>query len=265
MRLTEGPEQHALETYEAMASVYDIFTAHFETAGWLADLLEILKRAGLKGTRLLDVGCGTGESFIPMLERGWTVQGCDLSPEMLARAKEKTDSSVALACVDMRDLSKLGEFDLVWSLDDAFNYLLSVEELESTLLGMLNNLAEGGLILFDVNELPVYRTYYAEASELERDGLRFIWRGLGPSDVGPGSLCESRLEVFDLAEGKPTAKLVNESTHRQRHFPEAEIRAALSTVGLECAGVFGQGLDGIPRQPLDPTRHTKAIYLARRA
>ena len=31
----------------------------------------------------------------------------------------------------MRELPVFGEFDLVWSLDDAVNYLLSAEELEA--------------------------------------------------------------------------------------------------------------------------------------
>ncbi len=54
------------------------------------------------------------------------------------------------------------------------------------------------------------------------------------------------------------------STHRQRHFPEAEVLAALEGAGLECLDVYGHGLDGIPTQPLEPT-HTKAIYVARAA
>ena len=265
MSPAETRDHSALETYEAMAAVYDAFTAHFDTDGWLADLLEILGKFGLKGNRLLDVGCGTGESFIPMLKRGWTVHGCDLSPAMLVRASEKVNGSVDLTSADMRDLPRFGEFDLVWALDDAVNYLLSVAELGSALRGMRDNLAKDGLLVFDVNELLVYRSYYAEISELERDGRRFIWEGMGTPDVGPGSLCESRLEVLDLAEDAVMQKPDCVSIHRQKHFPEAEIRTALSAVGLECLAVFGQGLDGIPRQPLDPTSHTKALYLARRA
>jgi len=53
-------------------------------------------------------------------------------------------------------------------------------------------------------------------------------------------------------------------THRQRHFPEAEVLAALHGAGLECLDVYGHGLDGIPRQPLEST-DTKAIYIARAA
>jgi SAM-dependent methyltransferase len=184
-----------MRAFEAMASVYDDFTAHYDYEGWLADLLKILERHGLIGRRLLDIACGTGKSFLPMLPRGWGVAGCDIAPAMIALAEEKAGDSVALSVADMRGLPKFGEFDLVWALDDAINYLLSVDELDEALSGMRDNLASGGLLLFDVNELLVYRTFYAETSVLEQGGKRFVWRGLTPADVAAGSLCESRLEV----------------------------------------------------------------------
>jgi SAM-dependent methyltransferase len=253
----------ALRAFEAMAPVYDDFTAHYDYEGWLSDLLKILESRGLMGRRLLDVACGTGKSFLPMLPRGWQVTGCDIAPAMVALAEEKADDSVGLSVADMRGLPRLGEFDLVWALDDAINYLLSVDELDEALSGMRDNLASGGLLLFDVNELLVYRTFYAETSVLEQGGKRFTWRGLTPADVAAGSLCESRLEV-QSDDGTP-AEEGEASVHRQRHFPEAEILAALERAGLECLDVYGHGLDGIPRQPLDIEQHTKAIYIARRA
>src|SRR3954451_22166659 len=75
--------------YEAIAPVYDDFTAHHDYELWLGNLLPKLEDRGLSGRRLLDVGCGTGKSFIPMIERGWEVSACDISPSMveLARAK----------------------------------------------------------------------------------------------------------------------------------------------------------------------------------
>jgi SAM-dependent methyltransferase len=253
----------ALDTYQAMAPVYDDFTAHYDYEGWLTDLLKILEANGLTGRRLLDVACGTGKSFLPMLPRGWEVIGCDLSPAMLALAEEKAGDLVELSVADMRDLPRLGEFDLVWALDDAINYLLSPEELEEALRGMRDTLAATGLLLFDVNELLVYRTFYTETSVVEQGGKRFVWRGLAPADVPAGSVCESRLEV----EGEEGAGVAKGETaiHRQRHFPEAEVLAALERAGLECLDVYGHGLDGIPRQPLDTAQHTKAIYIARRA
>ncbi len=265
----ESGADWARGTYEAMAPVYDDFTAHHEYDAWIADLLELLERRGLQGKRLLDVGCGTGKSFLEMLPRGWEVTGCDISPAMLELAREKAGDRVRLLVADMLALPRFGEFDLVWALDDAVNYLLSPKELERALAGMRANLAPTGLLLFDVNALPAYRTFFAETEVVERGGRQLIWRGQAAPDVAPGSVCESRLEVAPEqghasggepgAEGGDAPVLV----HRQRHFPEAEVLTALASAGLECLDVYGHGLDGIPRQPLDESTHTKAIYVAR--
>jgi SAM-dependent methyltransferase len=251
----------AERTYEAMAPVYDDFTAHHDSEAWLADLVEAARRAGLAGQRLLDVGCGTGKSFLPLLRRGWQVTGCDISPSMVERAREKAGDQVRLEVADMRELPVFGEFDLAWCLDDAINYLLSEEELVRALGGMRSNLAPTGLVAFDVNTLLVYRTFFAETETVERGGRRLVWRGQEAADVEPGSVCESTLEVTSLEPAEGAEPTVH--SHLQRHFPEVEVRAALERAGLECVDVYGHGYDGIFKQPLDESVHTKAIYIAR--
>lgn len=253
----------AESTYEAMAPVYDDFTAHHEYDVWTADLLEILARHDLSGNRLLDVGCGTGKSFLEMLPRGWQVTACDISPAMLEIARQKTGDSVRLAVADMRELPVFGEFDLVWALDDAVNYLLDGDELRRALDGMRANLAPSGLLLFDLNSLLSYRTFFAETEIVERGGRRLVWTGLAGADVEPGSICESRLEAepLDDKEAEEVAPLF----HRQRHFPEAEVRAAFEDAGLECVEVYGLDVDGAPCQPLDEAIHKKVLYVARAA
>jgi SAM-dependent methyltransferase len=247
-----------------MAPLYDDFTAHHEYEFWTGQLLNVLEREGLQGHRLLDVGCGTGKSFLPMLPRGWQAVGCDVSAAMLNLARQKIGDAVRLELADMRELPRFGEFDLVWALDDAINYLLSTEELEAALRGMRSNLAPSGLLLFDVNELAVYG-FYAEGVEVERDGRRFVFQGNATGEIEPGSICE-----FSCFEKRPNgedraAGRRNVSVHRQRHFTDAEIRAAIDGAGLACLNVYGHGTDGIPRQPLDGSVHTKGIYVARAA
>ena len=250
----------AERTYEAMAPVYDDFTAHHDYEGWLADLLKALEKHGLTGKRLLDVGCGTGKSFMPMLPRGWQVTGCDISAAMLELAREKAGEAVRLELADMLELPRFGEFDLVWALDDAVNYLLSTEELERALAGMRGNLAPTGLLLFDVNALSAYRTFFAETEVIEREGRRLVWKGLAPADVAPGSICESRMEVMLDDAGVAEAPSL---THRQRHFPELDVLTALERAGLECLDVYGDGVDDELHQPLDEAVHKKALYIAR--
>jgi ubiquinone/menaquinone biosynthesis C-methylase UbiE len=249
--------------YEAIAPFYDDFTAHHDYELWLGNLLPELERLGLRGDRLLDVACGTGKSFIPMLERGWKVTASDISAAMVELARAKVGDAAELSVADMRDLPSFGEFDLVWCLDDAINYLLSGEELEQALSGMRRNLGPRGLLMFDVNALEAYRTFFAEEVVVERAGHRLVWKGRSTPDAEPGTISEASFEVLP-PEGEDGPRIPPE-IHRQRHFPEAEVLTALESAGLECLEVFGHGEDAVLRQPLRDEVHSKAVYIARAA
>jgi SAM-dependent methyltransferase len=257
---TEQGPQLAEIAYEAIAPVYDDFTAHNDYEVWLGRLLPQLERHGLSGSRMLDVGCGTGKSFLPMLERGWEVIACDISSSMVELAREKSGGAVELSVADMRELPVFGEFDLVWSLDDAVNYLLSVEELELALVGMRRNLAPDGLLMFDVNTLHSYRTFFAEAEVREGAGGRqLVWRGRASEDTPPGAISEASFEVIG-----PDGELeIEPELHRQRHFSELEVREALECAGLECLDAVGHHFDVVLEQPVDELRHSKAVFIAR--
>jgi SAM-dependent methyltransferase len=259
---TAGEErpQWAEIAYEAIAPVYDDFTAHHDYELWLGNLRPELERHGLKGDRLLDVACGTGKSFIPMLERGWQVTASDISAAMVELARSKVGNAVDLSVADMRDLPNFGEFDLVWCLDDAVNYLLSGEELSLALAGMRRNLGPGGLLMFDVNSLEAYRTFFAEEVVVERDGRRLVWKGRSTADVQASSISEASFEVLPL-EGEDGPRIPPQM-HRQRHFPEAEVLARLEAAGFECLEVFGHGEDAVLRQPFEDEVHSKAVYIA---
>ncbi|HKO37351.1 MAG TPA: class I SAM-dependent methyltransferase [Solirubrobacterales bacterium] len=249
--------------YEAIAPAYDDFTAHHDYDLWLGELLPKLERHGVPGRRLLDVGCGTGKSFIPMLEQGWEVTACDVSASMVEIARGKVGDRAALHVADMRELPVFGEFDVVFCLDDAVNYLLDREELEQALSGMRRNLGPGGLLMFDVNTLEAYQTFFAEEVVLERNGRLMIWRGMSTPDAKPGCTAEASFEVkpLDPSAGPP----IPAELHRERHFPEAEVLEAMERAGLECLDVYGHHHDAIPKQPLDEVAHAKAIYIARAA
>jgi SAM-dependent methyltransferase len=253
--------QWAEEAYEAIAPVYDEFTAHHDYELWLGNLLPELERHGLSGDRLLDVGCGTGRSFLSMLEKGWKVTACDLSPSMLELARRKAGDRARLSVADMRELPLFGEFDLVWSLDDAVNYLLSTDELAVALGGMRANLAPDGLLLFDVNTLRTYRGFFAETEEFERGGRRFVWSGQASTDAPPRSICEGRLEVTETDGGEA----IETHVHRQRHHPPEDVLEILGKVGLECLDVFGHDHTAVLEQPADELRHNKIVFIARRA
>ncbi|HEU4392568.1 MAG TPA: class I SAM-dependent methyltransferase [Solirubrobacterales bacterium] len=253
----EDTSDSAKIAYEAFAAAYDDFTHEYQNERWTLRLLTAAQELGLRGDRLLDVGCGTGKSFIPMLERGWRVTGCDVSPAMVELARDKVGEEVELGVADMRELPVLGEFDLVWALDDAVNYLLSLEELDSALAGMRDNLAPGGFLVFDVNTLMTFQTFFCSEHVVEHGGRRMVWSGeLSPEMAKPGCTAQATLRAAD--DSMPP------HVHRQRHFGEAEVLDALDRAGLECRAIRGE-LDGDLSDGVDEAVHSKAVYFCTRA
>ncbi|HEX8753558.1 MAG TPA: class I SAM-dependent methyltransferase [Solirubrobacterales bacterium] len=259
---SEGGARGAELVYESFAPVYDEFTAHHDYELWFGNVLPKVEAHDLRVGRALDVACGTGKSFMPLLERGWEVTGCDISAQMVEIARAKVGDRVELLVADMRELPRLGEFDLVSCPGDALNYMLSEKELEAALRGMRENLAPHGLLLFDAVAVNAHRTFWAETTVVEEGGMKLIWRGLTDPEVEPGSFAEARFEVELPDGGEPP---VEPQTHRQRHFPEAAILAAVERAGLECLDVWGHHYDAVPHQPLDEDSDIKGVYIARRA
>lgn len=250
--------KRGLTAYEALAPAYDDFTAGYQAATWTGKLEAKALRWGQKG-RLLDVGCGTGKSFLAMIERGWEVVGSDISPAMLEIAREKVGEAVPLHAADVRELPVFGQFDLVWALNDTLNYLMSEAELEAALGRMKANLAPGGVMLFDLNTLRSMREMFTVAAKEVREvgGRAMHWSGTAAAeDVRPGTINSARFDV----PGEAGAS----HEHSQRHFPEASVLAALQRAGLESLEVWGD-FEGEQYQPLDEERHEKGIYLARAA
>lgn len=249
--------------YDVLAPLYDTLTAGHDHAAWAAQLEGLAVQAGLRGRRLLDVGCGTGSSMRPMLARGYDVVGVDRSAAMLDRARDKLGPAVRLELADMRSLPVLGEFDLIWSVADGCNYLLTHDELVATFAGLRANLAPAGLVLFDVNTLAAFRLLYSSLIVSQGDAGVLLFDGQAEAGVEPGAVVEAFVDRLEPSE-PPWWRRVR-GVHRQRHHPRAAIEAALNAGGLTCLAVWGTDGAGHSEQPLDDDRHNKAVYIAGKA
>jgi SAM-dependent methyltransferase len=254
---------HARLAYDGLAPVYDLLTGEHDHAAW-AHLLEGLAREhGLAGRRLLDVGCGTGNALLPMLERGYDVTGVDISPRMLEVAREKLPEAVALVAADMRSLPDLGEFDLVWSVADAVNYLHSAEELVAAFDGFRRNLAPGGVVVFDVDTLATFRALYSSLLVVPAADRAVFFEGRSAAPIDEGAVGEAWIDRLERAAEPPWWNRVR-TVHRQRHHPRATVEDALGEAGLACVAVWGTDGAGGLEQPLKELRHSKAVYIAKR-
>ncbi len=251
----------ALPAYEVLAPFYDRYTADFEHEVVLEQLETLALEHGLRGRRVLDVGCGTGKSFLPLLVRGYDVTACDISPRMVERARRKLGKTDAgrVVVADMRALPWRRAFDLVTCLDDGLNYLLSDSDLAAALRSIGTALRPGGLAVFDVNTLRTYRETFAEEFVVESGQTVFEWRGEGTGDVKPGGLSSA---VLDVRMG--SGRLHATSRHTQRHHPREALEAACRRAGLDPLAVRGVAPGAHLVEDPDEEVHRKLVFVARR-
>ena len=253
------PADHALLAYEALAGSYDRFTRDHDNDGWTGLVLDAARAAGLRGKRLLDIACGTGQSFLAMLERGFEVAACDLSPAMVAIAAAKAGDRASVSVQDMRRLPTLGEFDLVWALGDSLNYLSDGGELAAALTGMRRNLAPGGVVAFDLNTIATFRRVYSSLLVVPGEREVIVLEGHGSADLPEGGVATVWIDRLRAVNGGWERR---RSVHHHRHHTAADVERALEAAGLEPVARWGsteRGLDPVA----DETSRIKTVYIAR--
>lgn len=103
--------------------------------------------------KVLDLGCGTGGHSLLLARSGYEVTGIDLSPSMLAEAREKARSSgihLRLRRGDIRTARLQDRFDAVISMFAVMGYQVSGRDARRAVATAARHLRRGGLFVFDV-------------------------------------------------------------------------------------------------------------------
>jgi len=109
------------------------------------------KLTGMTG-RILEAGVGTGRMLIPLLQKGFIVDGVDISLEMLDKCRDNLNKYGLTAALYQQDLSKLSlphKYDAIIMPTGSF-CLLPRDIIEDTLTSFLNHLEIGGKLIFDI-------------------------------------------------------------------------------------------------------------------
>jgi SAM-dependent methyltransferase len=253
-------EATARAAYDSIAPVYDRLVDPSAHDGWVGALESLARESGLRGRRALDVACGTGSSFLPLLERGYEVTACDISPRMARQARRRTQGRARVLVADMRTLGVLGRFDLITCLDDALNHLLTPDDVRRALAGMAANLAPHGRLVFDITTVATYRSACTEFVELDERVI--VMRDGEASIAHAGDTTRLTVEMFrrtPLGLWRRTT-----SSHGHRHYPLDQIRGLLREAGLEELAVRGQQRGGRLIAEPDEDRDHKLVVVAGR-
>lgn len=145
---------------------------------WAAEAHDVLARAReLRGDvgSLLDVACGTGAHLETFGACHDDVEGLELAPAMLKRARRRLPATTIHAG-DMRDFDLGRAFDVVTCLCTSVGYLDTTAELRAALRCMAAHLTPGGVLVVEPWWLPERFLDGYVGSDLVRDGDRVLAR-----------------------------------------------------------------------------------------
>jgi SAM-dependent methyltransferase len=130
---------------------------------------------------VLDAGCGTGRLLAPLRERGFDVDGCDASPDMVERCRRSApDATLWVSALHELDPPRRYASILCCGV---LGLGSTREQDVSALLRLHDALVPGGTLLLDNEERPFDRTV----------------RGWGEPSGGEISLC-SRVDAVDAED-----------------------------------------------------------------
>jgi SAM-dependent methyltransferase len=220
------------------------------------DIEFYLRMAEKYGPRILDIGCGTGRTLLPLLKAGYDAYGLDLAPDMLAVAKAKIDSLGTGKSGDASDRLVKGDMSS-FSLERVFNLIIctlfSFEELVDPLLQRAalrcvhNHLAPGGAFVVHLArpDLPRFAEYFyapmvmeklSEVTNPDTGNNVLVFRG---QSVDPYSQIVDWRHAFEEIDATGEVVKKTYGTARTRYTSRFEMSYLLELAGFTESNLYG--------------------------
>jgi len=206
-----------------------------------AEIEFVINELGLKkGSRILDIGCGTGRHSVGLAKRGYRMTGIDLSSGMLAQAAEAASRAgveIELIHADAAKYDADKKFDAAICLCEGAFALLGMDDdpLERD-LAILKNTGRAlnpgaGLIMTVPNGMEKIRKYSMD--------------DVISGDFDPATIVEKC--VFELS-GEDTSGTVQV---REKGYIATELTLLLRLAGFETKHVWGGTAGNWGRRKID--------------
>lgn len=239
------------------AKYYDLLYAEKDykaEAEYFSGLIE--KHSNKSKKSLLEFGAGTGRHQEHFRNLGYTIQGIELSEEMVQLSAHYS-GDVSLG--DMRDYEGSKKYDCVLALFHVMSYMTTIDELISAFSTARKHLDKGGLFLFDYwfEEAVLGQQPQPRMKHVTSDSLEVI-RFAAPVSYPTQKIVEVHYTMF----GRSSSELcwrMNSEVHRMRYFATPEIIKAAESTGFNCIG-FEETISGL--KPSSSTWGVTAIVEA---
>jgi SAM-dependent methyltransferase len=150
---------------EAIAARYDASSGKEFEPATIAATVDFLAALAGDGPAL-ELGIGTGRIALPLAERGVPVRGIDLSREMVARLREKTDGdAIPVSIGDFATTRVDGTFSLVYLVFNTISNLTTQRDQVACFRNAAAHLERGGCFLIEVGTMPTTRLAVFDLSE----------------------------------------------------------------------------------------------------
>jgi SAM-dependent methyltransferase len=236
-----------MATYDSLARHYDAVTGDSATeAGFVHGIIE---RCHGRAATLLDVACGTG-GITALLAGAYQVSALDISPGMLAVAREKLPGGTPLYLADMTSFRLDATFDVIVCAYQGVNHLLSLAAWKSFFGCAYDHLNDGGVLVFDIAPVGYLARMASSPGIVEQFADNYLLIRVGTAD---GAVFQWQIEVYEL-QPDGSYRLLTE-TVEMRSFPVDRIRAALRRRFTDVETIDPDG------SPADPD-HQDRIWFA---
>ncbi|MDW9418627.1 methyltransferase domain-containing protein [Sinorhizobium meliloti] len=208
----------ALQPYEQFARFYDaLMPDAAAAAGYIRNLIV---NHHSRAKTLLELGCGTG-AILKFLSENYSVTGLDISPHMLAHAREQLPEATFFEA-DMVTCDLGVKFDVIICVFDSIQHVLSFTGWLKVFRKAVLHLEADGLFLLDVTTKRILRNLILSPASVKELGNHVLIMDV--RDAG-GGIANWNIKVF-APEPTGLYRLFEENI-QEVAFPLAKIRTAL--------------------------------------
>jgi SAM-dependent methyltransferase len=234
-----------MEIFELYARYYDLLYKEKDYCAEASKIHQSLLRFGIKPSRIIELGCGTGRHAVELAAQGWFVDGIDLSSDMVERANERARhlrpdlaSRLKFRVGDARTAESGEPVQAVISLFHVVSYHVTNKDLKDLFASVSRHLLPGGVFIFDIwygpavlSKKPEVRVKYIsnESTTVTRIAHPTLFPNDNLVDV------HYRIIVKDCTSNQSGEF---EETHRMRYMFAPEIRLLAEQAGLTVVDTF---------------------------